>query len=74
MGIIRFHCYILYFIEGGSGIFEKKTFQKLVVRDSLHLDRQKFITVFMCIFYMYIYFYDVFYLLSETIKTVLIRM
>ena len=41
---------------GGSGIFEKKVFQKLVVRDSLHLDPQKFITVFMCILYMYTLF------------------
>jgi hypothetical protein len=39
------------------GIFEKKVFQKLVVRDSLHLDPQKFITVFMCIYT----FYDDFY-------------
>ena len=51
-----FHCYMLYFMEGGGWIFEKKTFQKLVVSDSLHLDRQKFITVFMCICYMYIHF------------------
>ena len=57
MGIIWFHCYILYFMEGGGrGIFEKKVFQKLVVRDSLHLDPQKFITVFMCILYMYTLF------------------
>jgi len=32
---------------------KKKTFQKLVVRDSLHLDRQKFITV-LCVF-LYVY-------------------
>ena len=47
---------MLYFMEK-MGIFEKKVFQKLVVSDSLHLDPQKFITVFMRIYT----FYDDFY-------------
>jgi hypothetical protein len=43
-------------IVGGVGFLKKKVFQKPVVIDSLHLDPQKFITIFMCIFYMYIHF------------------